>query len=69
MVIIGLLPQIHVSLTKQKVMLQVKVMEIVMRLEAMLGGGEILAGFTQVESQIINLSIKLQDMSKAKVVC
>jgi hypothetical protein len=43
--------------------------EIVMHLEATLGGGETSIGIAQVQYQLTNLTMQLQDMDKAKVVC
>jgi hypothetical protein len=40
-----------------------------MRLEATPGGAETSAGLAQVQSQLANLTIQLQDMAKAKVMC
>jgi hypothetical protein len=39
-----------------------------MHLEVMLGGGETLAGPTQVQYYLLNLIMKLQDMENNKVV-
>jgi hypothetical protein len=44
------------------------VVEIVMHLEATLGGGETSTGLVQVQSQLANMTMQLQDMEKMKVV-
>jgi hypothetical protein len=47
---------------------QAEVVEIVMHLEAMPGGGETSTGLAQVQSQLANMTMQLQDMEKMKVV-
>jgi len=67
--ILGLLRHIQVSITQKKVMNQAEAVEIMIRLEATLGGAETLTGLVQVQSQLANLTIQLQDMDKTKFMC
>jgi hypothetical protein len=49
-------------------MTQAEEVEIVMRLEATLGGTETSTRLVQVQSQLANLTIQIPDMAKTKVV-
>ena len=58
-------PHIHVPLMQQKIVSQSEALELTMKLESS-PIGEIDAGMMQIQSQLLNLTLQLQDIKKGK---
>ena len=63
-----LVPYIRIPLLQQKIASQAKAPEIAMKLETS-PIGESGIGMSQIQSQLMNLTIQLQDIKKGKDVC